>query len=282
MDWDPEVDDATRVRRRLAEAGITGDRLEDERQAATDQGLVGETDSVQHPGLDPLSPIDPDSPVSGHHPPREGGPSIVDTPEQDWTLASGLIYPSLRPIGTHGFEIDRFSTEALAAEGQKSHSQPLLDEGPCELPVVYTLTASGFDVLVNADHLLTWGVGTTDIQDAALANLGTWSATAPWTTEESGGRRLLSSVTGDGWDASRILLPAAREHLGRELGTDGARVLVGIPERDLLVAGSLRPDDDEFGGLFADFVVEQSGGADEPIDRRVLELVDGQLVEYAG
>jgi hypothetical protein len=29
-------------------------------------------------------------------------------------------------------------------------------------------------------------------------------------------------------------------------------------------------------------VVEQSGGADEPIDRRVFELVDGRLVEFVG
>ena len=60
------------------------------------------------------------------------------------------------------------------------------------------------------------------------------------------------------------------------------RILVGLPERHLLTAGSLRPDDDDFAALFADFVVEQSGGADEPIDRRVFELVDGRLVEFDG
>jgi uncharacterized protein YtpQ (UPF0354 family) len=97
----------------------------------------------------------------------------------------------------------------------------------------------------------------------------------------SGERRLLSSDTGEGWDASRILLPEVIDRLSRELGTVG-RVLVGIPERHLLVAGSLRPNDHEFASLFAEFVVEQSGGADEPIDRRVFELSDGRLVEFAG
>jgi hypothetical protein len=48
------------------------------------------------------------------------------------------------------------------------------------------------------------------------------------------------------------------------------------------VAGTLRPDDTAFAALFAEFVLEQSGGADEPIDRRVFELVDGQLVDFAG
>jgi ferrochelatase len=55
-----------------------------------------------------------------------------------------------------------------------------------------------------------------------------------------------------------------------------------LPERHVLTVGSLRPEDAAFAALFADFVVEQSGGADEPIDRRVFELVDGRLVEFAG
>ena len=44
----------------------------------------------------------------------------------------------------------------------------------------------------------------------------------------------------------------------------------------------MRAGDDDFAGLFASFVVEQSGGADEPIDRRVFELKDGQLIEFDG
>ena len=114
-----------------------------------------------------------------------------------------------------------------------------------------------------------------------MRNLAAWSASAPWTDEISGERRLVSSETGDGWDAVRILLPDVVDHLTRELGPHG-RILVGLPERHVLVAGSLGPGDDEFASLFADFVVEQSGGADEPVDRRVFELVDGRLVEFAG
>ena len=42
-----------------------------------------------------------------------------------------------------------------------------------------------------------------------------------------------------------------------------------------MTAGSLRPGDEAFAELFADFVLEQSGGSDEPIDRRSFELVGG-------
>jgi len=48
------------------------------------------------------------------------------------------------------------------------------------------------------------------------------------------------------------------------------------------VAGALLADDPEFAELFASFVLEYSGEADEPIDRRVFELADGRLVEFAG
>ena len=51
-----------------------------------------------------------------------------------------------------------------------------------------------------------------------MSNLLTWSASAPWTDEISGERRLVSSDTGDGWDAARILLPDVVDHLTRELG----------------------------------------------------------------
>jgi uncharacterized protein YtpQ (UPF0354 family) len=115
----------------------------------------------------------------------------------------------------------------------------------------------------------------------ALRNLAAWSSEAAWTDEVSGDRRLLSSDTGDGWDAVRVLLAEVRDHLARELGAAG-RVLVGLPERHLLIAGTLRPGDEEFAALFADFVVEHSGGADEPIDRRVFELSGGRLVDFAG
>jgi hypothetical protein len=97
----------------------------------------------------------------------------------------------------------------------------------------------------------------------------------------SGDRRLISSDTGHGWDAARIMLPEVVTHLVTELGSVG-RILVGLPERHLMTAGSLRPGDDDFATLFAEFIVEHSGGADEPIDRRVFELVDGRLVEFSG
>jgi hypothetical protein len=237
--------------------------------------------TIRDAAPDYLTPIDETAPVSGHTP---GVPtpaaSAAEAPEHDWGVARGLLYPALRPVGTQGLALETLDRDTLVARSSQSHAQPLIDEGPAGVPVVYTIDAGSFDIVVNGDHLLSWGVEPAEIQDAALRNLAAWSATAPWTDEVSGERRLISSDTGHGWDAARILLPEVIAHLVEELGAFG-RILIGIPERHLLTAASLRPGDDDFAALFAEFIVEQSGDADEPIDRRVFELVDGRLVEFA-
>ena len=230
---------------------------------------------------DYLAPIDESSPVSGHTPAPESTTSPADAPEHDWDRARDLLYPAFRPVGTQGLPLDSINRETLAARALQSHAQPLLDMGPAGLPVVYTIDAGGYDIVVNGDHLLSWGVEPAEVQDAAMRNLSAWSATASWTDEVSGDRRLISSDTGNGWDAARILLPEVVAHLTTEIGSFG-RILVGIPERHLMTAGSLRPGDEVFATLFAEFIVETSGGADEPIDRRVFELVDGRLIEFSG
>jgi uncharacterized protein YtpQ (UPF0354 family) len=173
--------------------------------------------------------------------------------------------------------------EHLALEGLKKHALPLIDPGPAGLAVAYVLREPAFDVLVNADHLLGWGVAADQLRDTAMANLRSWSAGAPWTDEIAGDRRLLSSDTGDGSDAARILLPEVREHLAGECGGP-SRVLVALPDRDLLIAGSLVAGDADFAGQLASFVEDVSEGAHEPIDRRLFELVgaEPELVPYAG
>ena len=236
--------------------------------------------AIRDSAPDILSPIDESSPVSGHTPPPETRVSAVDSPEHDWGLARELVRPAFRPLGTSGLPIETVDRESLSQHAMQSHPQPLIDLGPAGLPVVYALAAGGFDILINADHLLSWGIEPSDLQDAAMANLAGWAASAPWTDEKDGERRVISSDTGDGYDAVRILLPDAIQHLQRELGAEG-RVLVGIPERHLLVAATLRPDDAGFAAMFSEFVIEQSGGADEPVDRRLFELVDGRLVEFS-
>lgn len=239
------------------------------------------TPAWRHQAPDLLGEIDADAPVSGHHAPAEAAVGPSQAPEQDWLAAEAVLFPVIRPPDTRGTRLDQMDPERLASEGMKSHATPVLDEGPCGLVIGYVLRAGSFDVHVNADHLLAWGAKPAELRVAATANLARWSATAPWTEEVSGSRRLLSSASGEGDDAARILLPEVRAHLAGALGP-GVRVLVGIPEQDLLMAGSLDASDMEFAALFAEFVRAHADEADRPLDRRVLELVGGELRPFAG
>jgi hypothetical protein len=229
------------------------------------------------------TPIDENAPVSGHRPAGDPVDSPAAAMEHDWSTAQGHVFPVLRPAGTHGTMLAEMDAEHLALEGLKKHALPLIDPGPAGLAVAYVLREPAFDVLVNADHLLAWGVAADQLRDMAMANLRSWSAGASWTDEIAGDRRLLSSDTGDGSDAARILLPEVREHLAGECGGP-SRVLVALPDRDLLIAGSLVPGDADFAGQLASFVEDVSEGAHEPIDRRLFELVgaESELVPYAG
>jgi hypothetical protein len=238
--------------------------------------------SIRDAPPDLFAPIDTGSPISGHvRGPDPSGTTASRAPEHDWDAASAMIVPVLRPSGTSGLRLDDVDRAALVANANKAHTLPLLGDGPCGLVVSYALPATGFDVIVNGEHLVSWNVEPGAIHAAAMANLAAWSAGAEWTDEASGERRLLSSDTGSGLDASRILLPDVCAHLAAELGTTG-RILVGLPDRHILLAGTLRPGDDDFAALIRDYVMEHSADADEPIDRRVFELVGTTLVEFAG
>ncbi len=196
--------------------------------------------------------------------------------EQSWEAAAPILYPVLRPAGTHGLRLATITTPSSAA----GNADLLVDDGPVDLAIAYVMAAGGFDILANGEHLAAWNVSPATLREAAVRNLAAWAAGAPWSIDAADGRRVISSDTGDGWDASRILLPEAISHLELELGGAGNRVLVGLPARHLLIAGTLRGDDPEFAALFADFVLEYAGDSDESIDRRLFELRAGQVTLF--
>ena len=71
-------------------------------------------------------------------------------------------------------------------------------------------------------------------------------------------------------------------YLATELGQGGAACSSASPSVTCSPPRACARTTPGFAAMFAEFVVEQSGGADEPIDRRVFEIVDGRLVEFSG
>ena len=198
------------------------------------------------------------------------------SPEHDWGAAARVIHPSLRPVGTGGID----GTRLHLSYSNGVPGRPLVRPGPVGLPIVYVIPGPGFEVLIGADHMIAWGVGPEQVHAAAMANLAVWSAEAAWVDEVSGHRHVVWSDWGQGMDAARVLLADVRHRLTTDLAPAG-RVLVAMPERDLLIAAGLAPGDEEFAALFTDYVADRAGGADQPIDRRVFEMVADDLREFA-
>src|ERR1035437_4341586 len=185
-----------------------------------------------------------------HRTPDRVPPSLQ--PEHDWSAASPLIRPARRPVGISGVD----GRELRIPTRGWGPGKTVVKAGPAGLPIVYVLPGAGFDVVVSVDHLLAWGVGPDQVHAAAMANLGSGSAELAWTDEVSGRRKIVWLDRGDGMDAARILLGEVRTHLRSALGTAG-RVLVGLPERDLLIAAGLAEGDADFPALFAQYRSEE-------------------------
>lgn len=111
--------------------------------------------------------------------PRAFGVSFA--PEHDWSAATGLLFPVLRPPGTLGRSLDMLATPMSAA----GDTQPVIDAGPADLVVAYAISAAGFDVLASGDHVAAWAVGPASLREAALRNLAAWSSEAPWSDRKS-------------------------------------------------------------------------------------------------
>ncbi len=208
-----------------------------------------------------------------HDQPPRVAPSLA--PEHDWAAASRLVRPALRPVGTTGTD----GRELRVPHSSAGPGKTVVKAGPAGLPIVYILPGVGFDVVVGVDHLLAWGVGPDQVHAAALANLDAWSVSASWVDEANGQRKLVWSDWGEGMDAARILLEEVRSRLASDLAP-ARRILVGLPERDLLIAAGLADGDEDFASLFAHYVADRAQAADDPIDDRIFELVDGELVEF--
>jgi hypothetical protein len=206
---------------------------------------------------------------------RDPAPRLAPSlaPEHEWSAACRLLHPALRPRGTVGVD----GRNPRVPSGAGLPGKPLILAGPAGLAVAYVIPGPGFGVFVGAEHLLAWGVGPDEVHAAAIANLRVWSSGTPWVAEASGSRHVVWSDSGQGMDAARILLPEVRAQLAADLAATG-RVLVGLPERHLLVAAGLAGSDDEFALLFAAYVADLSNAAVDPIDPRLFELVDGELI----
>ena len=222
--WRPSSRNGRRAGRdadRMAHGGRTMER--DRRAAATSDRTSPATSATSHrrAARRRARPARPDRRVGPGQRPRRRRRrrrgSIAESPEHDWSAAERIIFPALRPVGTQGLT----ATDARPRRSPPTRpAQPLAaarrrgSVRPRRSSTRSTPAAS-----TSSSTATTSSRGASTVERApgrgARATSPSWSAGAAWTDEVSGERRLISSDTGEGWDASRILLPEVIDRLSR-------------------------------------------------------------------
>ncbi len=145
-----------------------------------------------------------------------------------------------------------------------------------ELMVTYVIDEGQSVAFLNEMHLQRWGIGEPMLWSRAVGNLRAKSAELQPRVLGSGASRLLIMNAGDGYDATRLLLP--------ELFSDFAartpgRTVIGVPNRDFLIAFS-----DADRGIFNQVrtQIETDARAQEhPLTDQLLTYRDGELRLYS-
>ena len=212
-------------------------------------------------------PIDASAPVSGHSPAPEPTSSPADAPEQDWGHAQGLLYPAFRPVGTQGLAMD-IDRPARSSPRTPPRATPSRSSTRAR-PACRSSTRSTPGRTTSSSTATTCWPGASSRPRSRTPPCATWR---PGRRRRPGPTRCPASAASSAPTPATAgtprgsCCPRSSTTSCAELGSVG-RILIGLPERHLLTAASLRPDDPDFAALFADFIVEQSGGggrADRP------------------
>lgn len=150
-------------------------------------------------------------------------------------------------------------------------SRPLVGD----LAITYVIDEGPSVVYISEDHLARWQVSERELFDRALQNLRAkaWTPHPGQLGTGSGG--LLIFNGGDGYDATRVLLPELFESFARQVP---GRLVIGVPNRDFLIAFS-----DAAPRVFAQVSAQitlDMHTRDHPLTDRLLTIRDGQIALY--
>jgi uncharacterized protein YtpQ (UPF0354 family) len=137
---------------------------------------------------------------------------------------AGRVYPILKPI------------EMLAEVRERKLPMLAYREFLADLMITYVIDEERSFAYINEDHLDRWKVSVEDLHRQAIENLRRRTDDrVTYTAVGAGEQRLFIFNSGDGYDATRLLLSDVLADWAREVP---GRLVIGIPNRDFLIAFS--------------------------------------------
>ena len=148
------------------------------------------------------------------------------------------------PQGTGSFEEFRDRILPMVLSDQLSdtvHRETLTEPLVPGLRIAYAIDSDRSIAYIPRLLVKQWGVTVDELHDTAIENLVNRSEamSAQVAQDESGRVDFIVFQTGDGYDASRILLPTLHDRLREHIGSP---FVVGIPNRDILLCFRNAPD----------------------------------------
>jgi uncharacterized protein YtpQ (UPF0354 family) len=153
---------------------------------------------------------------------------VADAQERMETGIGELSFEDARddlmPLLKARFQMRRFGFDAAETEQ------------PANLATVYAVDSDDGFTIVTPEDVERWGTTIEEIDEVALDNLTRQTnEDEPLLCEPSGGQQLCGWASGDGYDATRMIVPELRRQIRAEYGNDEP-VAYAVPEEHIYVA----------------------------------------------
>jgi uncharacterized protein YtpQ (UPF0354 family) len=149
---------------------------------------------------------------------------LPDRTPSEYDDLADRIYPMLKPL------------DLLVAVRERKLPMLAYREFLADLLVAYVIDEERSFAYINEEHLDRWSVSVQDLHERSIANLRRRTLDqVDYTTVGEGDQRLFIFNSGDGYDATRLLLADVLAGWARQMP---GSLVIGIPNRDFLIAFS--------------------------------------------
>jgi uncharacterized protein YtpQ (UPF0354 family) len=139
------------------------------------------------------------------------------------------------------------------------------------LDVIYAVQGDHYFTVATKDDLARWGQSVADVDSVALSNLERQTnKEQKLLCEPSGGQKLCGWASGDGYDASRMLVPGLRRQIVKELG---GPAVYAVPLESVFVALTRN-----YAPVIKGKVLQEFTTGKNPLSPELFQEHNGQLV----
>jgi len=157
--------------------------------------------------------------------------------------------------------------------------EPAATEMAGNLSVVYLVDTEDSRIVVRPEDVERWGTSVEELHEVAIDNLERQTdEEQPLLCEPSGSYELCGWSTSDGYDATRMIVPALRQQIMEEY--DGRPAVYGVPMDNVFVALPLIAVKGQNEELLRTKLARDFQTADNPVSPEIFAERDGELVLY--